>query len=159
MVQRIAQFASSAFSARTGSGRDANTSMTVGRWADLFFTCLAAIAVAFFITIMIGAASAQEHRHPAQDEQLHARFYSTWMMPDNPNKSCCNKADCYPTEARYEDGHWLAKRREDGKLLVIPAFKVEQNRDSPDGRTHLCAPPPSVYQPDTVFCFKPGAGI
>jgi len=31
---------------------------------------------------------------------LHEMFYSTWMMPDHPNVSCCNKQDCYPTEAR-----------------------------------------------------------
>lgn len=160
MVQRLAKLASLSFCARSSSRMDADIPMTSGLWADLVFTSLAAIAIAFFITIAIGAASAQEHRHPLQDEQLHYKFYSTWMMPDNPNRSCCNKADCYPTEARFEDGQWFARRREDGKFLRIPALKVEQNRDSPDGRNHLCAPPPSGYQPpDTVFCFKPGAGI
>jgi hypothetical protein len=29
---------------------------------------------------------------------LHEKFYSTWYMPDQPTKSCCNNADCYPTE-------------------------------------------------------------
>jgi hypothetical protein len=39
------------------------------------------------------------HRHhPAQDQLLHEKFYSTWHMPDNPAFSCCNNADCYPTE-------------------------------------------------------------
>jgi hypothetical protein len=82
-------------------------------------------------------------------------------MPDNPAKSCCNKADCYPTEVTHRDGEVFAMRREDGKWLRIPAAKVERNRDNPDGRNHLCAPPPTAthYPPDTVFCFALGAGI
>ena len=54
----------------------------------------------------------------------------------------------------------FARRREDGKWLFIPSRKVERNRDSPDGRNHLCAPPPgAMYLPDTVFCFALGSGI
>jgi len=125
--------------------------------------CVASILIAFVIVVFIGAAAnAQEqHQHPKQDEEIHNRFYSTWMMPDDPHRSCCNRRDCYPTEARYQDGVWYAKRREDGKWLRVPAEKVEQNRDSPDGRSHICAPPPSEsssYAPDTVFCFKEGGG-
>jgi hypothetical protein len=38
-----------------------------------------------------------------------------------------------------------------------PPEKVERNRDNPDGRNHLCAPPPNVLHPsDTVFCFALG---
>jgi hypothetical protein len=101
------------------------------------------------------------HRHhPPSDMALHEKFYSTWYMPDNPGKSCCNKADCYPTEITYRDGDVYAKRREDGKWLRIPANKVEHHRDNPDGRNHLCAPPPNAsYPSDTVFCFALGGGI
>jgi len=101
-----------------------------------------------------------DHRHhPAADMPLHEKFYSTWYMPDNPTKSCCNKADCYPTEVTYRDGSVFARRREDGKWLRIPAAKIEQRRDNPDGRNHLCAPPPlASYPPDTVFCFALGSG-
>lgn len=106
------------------------------------------------------AAQAQEHRHPVADLEMHDKFYSTWMRPDMPTQSCCNKADCYPTEARMQGGRWQAKRREDGKWLSIPATKIEQNRDSPDGRNHLCAPPPDrerVYD-SGVICFIAGVG-
>lgn len=105
-------------------------------------------------------AAAQEHHHPKADEALHEKFYSTWYMPDEPTKSCCNKADCYPTEARWANNGWMARRREDGKWLRIPASKVERNRDNPDGRSHMCAPPPTAtsYPPDTVFCFSLGGG-
>jgi hypothetical protein len=78
-------------------------------------------------------------------------------MPDHPYASCCNDADCYPTEIKYVDGNIYAKRREDGKYIPIPPEKVERNRDNPDGRNHLCAPPPNVLHPsDTVFCFALG---
>ena len=98
-----------------------------------------------------------EHRHPPQDQLLHEMFYSKWHMPDNPSVSCCNKADCYPTEIKFVDGEIYAKRREDAKYILVPSQKVERNRDNPDGRNHICAPPPNVFHPsDTVYCFSLG---
>ena len=98
-----------------------------------------------------------ERRHPLEDTALHEKFYSTWHMPDNPALSCCNNADCYPTDIKYVDGRIYAKRREDGKYILVPAQKVERNRDNPDGRNHLCAPPPSLSSSsDTVYCFALG---
>ena len=96
----------------------------------------------------------QEHHHPPQDAGIHTRFYNTWMMPDSPAVSCCHDRDCYPTEARKIGDRWEAKRREDGQWLVVPPAKIEQNRDNPDGRNHLCAPPPSHGA--TVYCFMLG---
>jgi hypothetical protein len=59
-----------------------------------------------------------------------------------------------------QEGNIFAKRREDGKFILVPPQKVERNRDNPDGRNHLCAPPPTAsYPPDTVFCFALGGGI
>jgi hypothetical protein len=97
--------------------------------------------------------------HPAEDQLLHDKFYSTWHMPDHPAASCCNDADCYPTEIKFADGQIYARRREDGKYIFVPPQKVERNRDNPDGRNHLCAPPPNAFHPDdTVFCFALGGG-
>lgn len=124
----------------------------------------AKVAIHFlaFVAVLIIRASnaiAQEHQHPAADMPIHEKFYSTWYMPDQPTKSCCNKADCYPTEVRISGGRIQAKRREDGKWLTIPEAKIERNRDNPDGRNHLCAPMPSqAYPDDTVFCFTLGIG-
>jgi len=110
--------------------------------------------------VFVASAAAAQHRHPPQDAALHEQFYSTWYMPDNPAMSCCNSADCYPTEIKYLGGSIYARRREDGKYILIPPQKVERNRDNPDGRNHLCAPPPtSVNAVDTVFCFSLGGGI
>jgi hypothetical protein len=101
---------------------------------------------------------AHANHHPPQDMPLHEKFYSTWMMPDRPSASCCNSRDCYPTEVRFRDGFWQAKRREDGVYVRIPWEKVEQNRDNPDGRSHVCMPPPVSYRGDVVYCFTLGAG-
>lgn len=104
-----------------------------------------------------GGPRQAEHRHPPQDQALHEKFYSRWHMPDNPSMSCCNNADCYPTDVKYVDGRIYARRREDGKYILVPPEKVERNSDNPDGRNHLCAPPPNVSNPsDTVYCFALG---
>ena len=103
------------------------------------------------------AGQTARRHHPPQDQLLHERFYSTWHRPDNPSLSCCNNADCYPTEIKYVDGKIYAKRREDGKYILIPPQQVERNRDNPDGRNHLCAPPPNFSsRSDTVYCFALG---
>ena len=97
------------------------------------------------LVMSVLAQDGQDHtarNHPPQDQLLHEQFYATWHMPDNPNTSCCNDADCYPTEIKYVDGNIYAKRREDGKYIPIPPEKIESKRDNPDGRNHLCAPPP-----------------
>jgi hypothetical protein len=101
--------------------------------------------------VFVVSTAAAQHHHPPQDELLHEKFYSTWYMPDDPVKSCCNKADCYPTEIKYVGGSIYARRREDGKYILIPPSKVEHNRDNPDGRNHLCAPPPTSYRPDDSY--------
>lgn len=95
---------------------------------------------------LVVVAKGQEHRHPIADAPIHEQFYSNWMRPDNPNVSCCNKEDCRPTVIHWMAGHPYGERK-DGTWIRIPEAKIELNRDSPDGRSHIC----SVG--DTVFCF------
>jgi hypothetical protein len=119
---------------------------------------------AIVFCVLGSAAWAQQghHHHPPEHVELHEKFYQFWMRPDNRNISCCSKIDCYPTAARMtEFGTWQAKRREDGKWLNVPPQTVEQERDNPDGRPHLCAPPPEREHtyPSGVICFIAGAGI
>ncbi len=94
----------------------------------------------------------QTHHHDGQSLEVD-KFYSTWYQPDNPSQSCCNQTDCYPTEAYFRSGFWYARQRETGDYIQIPPLKIEQNRDNPDGRSHVCANPHGV-----VFCFIPGGG-
>lgn len=111
--------------------------------------------MAWLLLFMSSINFSYAHDHPTQDAPIHERFYKTWMMPDNPSISCCHERDCYPTEARKTLTGWEAKRREDGQWLRIPESKIERNRDNPDGRNHLCAPPPDG---DRVYCFTIGGG-
>lgn len=105
------------------------------------------------ILLVVAPAFAQEHHHPPEHEALHETFYKTWMQPDQPHLSCCNKQDCYPTEAKFENGKWWARQRETGGWMPVPPEKVEQNRDNPDGRNHVCASPAGY-----LFCFSLGNG-
>ena len=41
-------------------------------------------------------------------------------------------------------------------MTAVPDNKIEQYRDSPDGRNHVCATGPIS---DTVYCFQLGAGL
>ena len=69
------------------------------------FICMLAIpAPAQEALLPNGEARHAERHHRPQDQALHEKFYSTWRMPDNPAVSCCNDADCYPTEIKYIDG-------------------------------------------------------
>ena len=124
------------------------------RWLTLAAVGLAALIALIFYPALVRA---DDHKHPPQDEEIHEKFYRTWMMPDQPTASCCNKHDCYPTEARKIGDRWEAKRREDGRWLVVPPEKIEQNRSNPDGRNHMCAPPPAYG--DRVYCFSIGGGF
>ena len=126
-----------------------------------FFYLVAAISLIVAAPALGTHARAQERHagHPAADMPIHEKFYSTWYMPDNPAKSCCNKQDCCPTEIKYVGTTLFARRREDGQWIVVPAQKIERHRDNPDGRNHVCMPPPNHSKAGSVFCFSRGGGI
>jgi hypothetical protein len=109
--------------------------------------------------LALPSPSLTQHRYPPEDADIHEKFYRTWRMSEH-DWSCCDNRDCYPTEVRIVGGEIFAKRREDGKFIAVPADRVDRRRDNPDGRNHMCAPPPtSTHPPDTVFCFMLGAGL
>jgi len=125
---------------------------------NLLGNLLLSICLCCLLSAEVQAQDEKSHaarHHPPQDQPLHEKFYSTWHMPDHPTVSRCNDADCYPTEIKYIDGNIFAKRRKGGRYISIPPEKVERNRDNPDGRNHLWAPPRSAgfRSSDTVFCF------
>lgn len=112
----------------------------LNRRAIAVLLCLATVAIALY------ASRVSAHDMP---------FYETWKMPDAPHVSCCNQNDCAPVLKARQDpmGIWHAQRASDGKWFAIPPEKVEVNRDSPDGQSHLCV------LNDRVLCFLPAAGI
>lgn len=84
------------------------------------------------------------------------KFYQSWMQPDNRSISCCHDQDCAPAQSRLVDGRWQARNSDDEEWLDIPARKVETERDSPDGQSHLCKR--SSQWGSFVYCFLPAAG-
>lgn len=147
------------------------------------------LLVAIGFAIRRSPARADDHmmpQHPPEHLLLHEQFYSKWKRHEDGG-SCCNKRDCYPTKAVFDEslGLWRARRREDGKMLVIPKSVYDpDNPDeaiSPDGQSHLCAPAPGNVrwdeymtpnpvthylghylkrpkEKDRIFCFTPGEG-
>jgi hypothetical protein len=116
---------------------------------------------------LLYAASGQElHQHTHDGEVGH--FYQTWMRPGydargfltgHRQHSCCNEKDCYSTSFKLVGGTWFTQRREDGEWMPIPVRILEENqpdpRDSPDGRGHVCMPPPDKGN----FCAVLGKGM
>ena len=103
-------------------------------------------------TLLAGAAPAraEQGEHGAGHDAWHAEFYSKLMRPDTKT-SCCNLADCRPTEIRSVEDHYEVKK--DGRWIRVPADKIVKVAP-PDGGAHICAPPTSskVWGPDDVFC-------
>jgi hypothetical protein len=108
------------------------------------------IILGLLAAMFIGGVRAQ-HSH----EGTVGKFYETWMMPDAPKTSCCHGEDCAPAASRFVGGKWQAQDPS-GVWVEIPAYKIEQNRDSPDGRSHLCGR--KVWSGFAVFCFVRGGG-
>jgi len=123
-------------------------------------------ALALALTIMAGllvfmytidfARGADGHTH----EGAIGHFYQSWMMPSNRAISCCHEQDCSPAEAYQKNGQWFARKQHDlGEFTPIDPQKVETDRDSPDGRSHLCGRRYGFNNNNfSVFCFIAGAG-
>lgn len=105
-------------------------------------------------------AFGQDHSgHRPQDMEAHRLFYNSWKMPDNRSASCCHEKDCRPAEVNYINGRLHARQEGDGgDFTLIPPAKIEQDRDSPDGRNHLCGNRYGVNGSFNVFCFIAGSG-
>jgi hypothetical protein len=121
---------------------------------------ISSLLISGILILAVGPAIAQEGHHPSRDQAIHERFYSTWMMPQNRNVSCCHNEDCSPAEARLEDGNWIARKVGEVDWAYVPPEKIEYDRDSPDGRSHLCGRHFFRNGIDelAVFYFIPGAG-
>jgi hypothetical protein len=127
----------------------------IGEAAPMTRAILIALGLLLLALLLLyPSAHAQEHQHPTGI--IHGatgHFYETWQRPDMPSSSCCNKADCdVAVDVKQIAGQWWARKRSGGPMTSIPAEKIEQRRDSPDGQSHLCA------VGTTVFCFLPGGG-
>jgi hypothetical protein len=68
--------------------------------------------------------------------------YEKWMQPHRPTVSCCNKQDCEPVEARYDDARKIYQAKIRGEWVDIPRRIVldpkKPENHSPDGSFHAC---------------------
>jgi|SRR5882724_11187716 len=117
----------------------------------------------FLVSVVywMGYAHANEYNHhPLQNQAIHEQFYSTWKMPDDRRISCCQNRDCSPAMTYWKNGHWMARKVEepDKNFVPIPDQKIEQERDTPDGRSHLCGSRAFPSGDFTVYCFIVGNG-
>lgn len=128
------------------------------RWAT--FWLVVAVVSMVCLWLLLGWVKPALAQHRPQDMDLHHKFYSTWMMPDNRAVSCCHDEDCKPAEAYMKNGQWYARQDGDeGDFTPIEPKKVEQDRDSPDGRSHLCGRRYGFNSNNfSVFCFIVGNG-
>ncbi len=109
------------------------------------------LLIIFVCLVLIGASlGARGQHHPPQDTELHHKFYATWLRSDIREAgqrvhSCCSQQDCYPTQFKMIGGRWHALHRETGRWIIVLDSQFEHNapdpRESPDGRSHLCASP------------------
>jgi hypothetical protein len=95
-------------------------------------------------------AATQDGHHGHDHDRWHGEFYSKLLRPDTKT-SCCNLADCRPTEIRPSNDHYEVKK--DGRWIRVPPDKIVKTV-APDGGAHICAPPSAntSWDPDYVFC-------
>jgi hypothetical protein len=118
----------------------------------LILAAVSFVALIFLMAAFCARAEQAGHTH----EGAVGRFYQSWMMPDNRNISCCHDEDCKPAQSRRLNGHWQARHSDADQWSDIPDLKIETERDSPDGQSHLCAR--RSWPGMTVFCFLPAPG-
>lgn len=124
------------------------------------YLAVAAISLVMLCGLLVGTAFGQ---HKPEHMALHTQFYNTWQMPDNRGVSCCHDEDCEPAEAYQKDGAWYARKISEipthPEYVRVPPQKVEQDRDSPDGRNHICGRRYGFNNMElSVFCFLPAGG-
>jgi hypothetical protein len=113
---------------------------------------LRSLLITLFLFPASLAFAADEHagHHGAGHAQWHESFYKNLTIPGSKT-SCCNLADCRPTEIRSNGDHYEIKK--DGRWIRVQQEKIVKVT-APDGGAHICAPESygGRFEPDYVFC-------
>jgi hypothetical protein len=108
-------------------------------------------ALVFAAAVLLsGAVGAQEPhgQHGVGHDAWHGQFYNKLMRKDTKT-SCCNLADCRPTEHRVVDDHYEVLVDGD---WVRADHDVIQSIAAPDGGTHVCAPRQVGTSKGKLYC-------
>lgn len=125
--------------------------MTAFTVRSVLLQCVFILAIGLFIA---PTASAEDHDHDGQHGQGHAQwhdsFYQKLLIPGT-QRSCCNLADCRPTQVRPNGDHYEIMK--DGRWIRVDPEKIVK-AEAPDGGAHICAPSlgPGARDPDLVYC-------
>lgn len=130
-------------------------------WRVILY-CLTALLVSGILLLVSSiVARAHDHDHPELDQ-----WYASLMQPDNPNSSCCGKADAYWCDDYFaRNGKAYCKITDDrtvagrphvpvGTEIEIPSWKLKFDRGNPTGH-HVVFLSPMMH----VFCFVQGGGV
>jgi hypothetical protein len=93
------------------------------------------------------SAVAQEGYFGVGHDKWHHDFYDHLLQKDG--SSCCNRADCRPTQSRMVGDHYEVKV--DGEWVRVPKDKLI-NMVAPDGGAHVCAPHPIAESDGVIYC-------
>ena len=126
-----------------------SSSRMVSRWLVPMQIIGKLVVLGTVLSFSVPAAT-QEGDHGHDHDRWHGEFYSKLLRPDTKT-SCCNLADCRPTEIRPSNDHYEVKK--DGRWIRVPPDKIVKTV-APDGGAHICAPPSAntSWDPDYVFC-------
>lgn len=121
---------------------------------------IASVVVVALMFIVV-AAFAHDHDHPELDQ-----WYAGLMQPDNPQTSCCGKADAYWCDDYFaKDGKAYCRITDDrqvtgrpnvpvGTQIEIPPWKLKWDRGNPTGHSVVF-----LSSGGHVFCFVQGGGV
>jgi hypothetical protein len=101
-----------------------------------------AVSVLLFLS-----AAAQEGYHGVGHDKWHYGFYEHLLKKDG--SSCCNHADCRPTESRMVGDHYEVKL--DGQWMPVRKDQII-NVVAPDGGAHIRAPEQIQEYKGAIFC-------
>lgn len=100
---------------------------------------------------IVSRAFAQDDPHGNRGDghdQWHGEFYQGLVTPDTL-VSCCNLADCRPTQGREKGDHYEVEIN--GAWVAVLPRKIVK-KSAPDGGFHVCAPAAFDGLPEHVYC-------
>jgi hypothetical protein len=109
-----------------------------------------ALVALFFVSTASFGLDQPLGQHGRDHDKWHGAFYQQLRIPGSQT-SCCNLADCRPTQVRTNGDHYEIMK--DGRWITVEPGKIVRVT-APDGGAHICAPETenTRFDPDYVFC-------
>ena len=129
---------------------------------------LAALLVVILLLSLVSFAWARDMGQWENSDPAIGAWFKSLMQPDNPNISCCGKADAYWADvALTEKGQLVAVITDDrpdeplgrhhvpvGTRIPIPQHKIKWDQGNPTG--HIVV---FLSYDNTVYCYVQNGGV